>query len=606
MQSAPARVVLVSILVLAAALRFVGLDWGLRHRPDLDERWFVENVGRMLAARDLDHRFYEYPGLFFYLLAPVLAFLHPPHFGSGAYLAARAVVGAFGVVSVGLTYLLGTRLAGRAAGLTAALLVAVSPVEVFTAHMVRPDVALEAFVLLAFLSFLRLGPDARGDLLAGIAVGMATAVKFTGVLLAPSYLGQRLVAPGFRPSRLALAAGASALAFMVCSPYTILHFGEALQGAHTQVAHHYVVRGQRPESYLDMAWTYGLGLMKAFGPVALLLVAVGAVRCAREWRRWLGLLVYPVVVVAVLSTAEIHYDRHLVPAIGVLSLLAGRAVASLATRSRVAAACAALAAAALPLAASIDYVRGITVPGTRDAVVDWIDRNVPPGSRLVTTVSDLGLDRGRYEVVEVPRLDESTRPLALHADAIITGPGDGEALVRQLATLYAADPPNPHAGPRLVVSAPSPEQRPSYEELPLAPRWLSASEARERLPALVDGDRKTAWMTTAAQSPGAWVQIDLPRPRTVGRLELVLRGRGRTFGKNLHVFLSEDGREWTRVSVMQGRPPVAAQLPSPDGPAQVLILEPRRVRGVRIEQVGRRQRAWAVAELHLFVSPEGK
>ena len=213
MNGTRARVLLVAILVLAAALRFTGLGWGLRHLPDLDERWFVEAIGRMLAARDLDHRFYEYPGLFFYLLAPVLAFLHPPHFGADAYLAARAVVAVFGVVAVALTYVLGARFVGHGGGLAAALLVAVSPVEVFTAHMVRPDVALEVFVLLAFLAFLRLGPDSRGDVLSGVALGAATALKYTGVLLVPSYLAQRLTAPGFRLSRLALAAGAALVTF---------------------------------------------------------------------------------------------------------------------------------------------------------------------------------------------------------------------------------------------------------------------------------------------------------------------------------------------------------------------------------------------------------
>ena len=606
MNGTRARVLLVSILVLAAALRFTGLGWGLRHRPDLDERWFVENVGRMLAARDLDHRFYEYPGLFFYFLAPVLAFLHPPDFGAGAYLAARGVVALFAVASVGLTYLLGARLAGRGAGLAAALLVAVSPVEVYTAHMIRPDVALEAFVLLAFLAFLRLGPDWRADLLSGAALGVATAVKFTGVLLAPSYLAQRLGAPGFRLSRLSLAAGASLVAFVLCSPFTVLHFGDAVRGAHTQVAHHYAVREQGPEGYLDMAWTYGLGLMKSFGPLGLALVAAGAVRAARDGRRWLGLLVYPLVVIGVLSTAEIHFDRHLVPMLGVLSVIAGRAVASLAKRSPVAAVCATVAAAALPLAASIDYVRGVSVPGTRDAVLEWVDKNLPAGSHVVSSVSDLGLDRSRYEVVEVPRLDERTRPLALHADAVISGPGDSEPLVRQLATLFAADPPNPHAGPRLVVSAPPPADRPAYEELRPAPQWLSASEAPDRLAALVDGDRTTAWMTTRGQTPGAWIRIDLPEPRTIGGLQLLLRGRGRTFGKNLHVFATEDGKEWSRVNVLQGRPAVSAQLPSPEGPAQVLIFEPRRVRALRIEQVGRRERPWGIAELRLYALPQDK
>jgi len=270
----------------------------------------------------------------------------------------------------------------------------------------------------------------------------------------------------------------------------------------------------------------------------------------------------------------------------------------------VAAVCAAVAAAALPLAASIDYVRGVSVPGTRDILLEWVDENLPAGAHLVSSVSDLGLDRHRYEIVEVPRLDERTRPLVLHADAVISGPGDSEPLVRQLTTLFAAEPPNPHSGPRLVVSAPPPADRPAYEELRPSPQWLSASEAPDRLTALVDGDRKTAWMTTHGQTPGAWIRIDLPAPRTIGGLQLLLRGRGRGFGKNLHVFATEDGREWSRVDVLQGRPPVTAQLPSPEGPAQVLIFEPRRVTALRIEQVGRRQRPWGVAELRLFALPE--
>ncbi|HVD77487.1 MAG TPA: discoidin domain-containing protein, partial [Vicinamibacteria bacterium] len=387
---------------------------------------------------------------------------------------------------------------------------------------------------------------------------------------------------------------------------TILHFGDAVRGAHTQVSHHYAVRGPGPESYLDMAWTYGLGLMKSFGPIGLALVAAGAVLAARDGRRWLGLLVYPLVVIGVLSTAEIHFDRHLVPLLGVLSVIAGRAVASVARRSPVAAVCATVAAAALPLAGSIDYVRGVSVPGTRDAVLEWVDKNLPAGSHLVSSVGDLGLDRHRYEIVDVPRLDERTRPLVLHADAVISGPGDSEPLVRQLATLFAADPPNPHAGPRLVVSAPPPADRPAFEELRPSPQWLSASEAPDRLTALVDGDRETAWMTAHGQALGAWIRIELPAPRTIGGLQLLLRGRGRTFGKNLHVFATEDGREWSRVDVLQGRPAVTAQLPSPEGPAQVLIFEPRRVKALRIEQVGRRERAWGVAELRLLARPEAK
>src|SRR6185369_9708678 len=127
----------------------------------LDEQYFVENVRGMLVRGDLHPRFYEYPNLVFYLLWPVLALADRTTLAPGGYLAARAVVAAFGVSSVLLAYWLGRRVAGVWAGMAAALLLAVSPVEVHTAHMVRPDVILESFVLLALLAFDRVGPRLR-------------------------------------------------------------------------------------------------------------------------------------------------------------------------------------------------------------------------------------------------------------------------------------------------------------------------------------------------------------------------------------------------------------------------------------------------------------
>src|SRR5262245_52412322 len=176
----------------------------------------------MLGRGDLDHAYYEYPGLTFYLLAPVLGLLRLH--GPGAYLAARAIVAVFSVLNVALSYRLGSALKGPAAGLAAAALMAVSPAEVRVAHMVRPDVILETLSLLALLSFLRLGERARDDVLAGAAIGAAVAVKFTGVLLLPSYLVQRWLTPPRGWHQPLLAGLASVLSFGLLSPYSFLHF----------------------------------------------------------------------------------------------------------------------------------------------------------------------------------------------------------------------------------------------------------------------------------------------------------------------------------------------------------------------------------------------
>src|SRR5262245_20432705 len=193
------RVLLALILLAATALRFYGLDAGLRHAPHMDERDFVENVWQMIEHRDLDHRYYEYPGLFFYLLTPALAAVKtagPP--GPRAYEVARGVVAAFGVLNVLLLHRLGRRLGDARLALLAALLLALSPVDVQTSHMVRADVVLETFVLLALAAFLHVGERYADDLRAGALCGAALAVKFTGGLLLPAYGVRRILAPGAR------------------------------------------------------------------------------------------------------------------------------------------------------------------------------------------------------------------------------------------------------------------------------------------------------------------------------------------------------------------------------------------------------------------------
>lgn len=73
----------VGLMCLAAVLRFWGLAWGLRHPVHVDETYTVANVVDMVQAGDWDHRYYYYPGLFYYLLAPIVAALGPERMTSG-------------------------------------------------------------------------------------------------------------------------------------------------------------------------------------------------------------------------------------------------------------------------------------------------------------------------------------------------------------------------------------------------------------------------------------------------------------------------------------------------------------------------------------------
>src|SRR5689334_47579 len=57
-------------LAASAGFRLSGLSWGLRHPVHRDEQDFVTRVVEMVRAGDSDHRWYQYLGLFLYLLGP--------------------------------------------------------------------------------------------------------------------------------------------------------------------------------------------------------------------------------------------------------------------------------------------------------------------------------------------------------------------------------------------------------------------------------------------------------------------------------------------------------------------------------------------------------
>jgi hypothetical protein len=588
---------LAAVLLLAAGLRFAGLDWGLRHVPHWDERVFVENARVMVLAGDLDHRYYEYPGLFFYLLYPVLRLMPEEALaGPGSYLAARAVVAGFGVLSVALVAVLGRRLLTTEASLAAALLLALSPVDVITAHMVRPDVVLGAFVLLAVLAFRGIGAGWRGDLLSGAAVGAAAAVKFTGLLLAPVYLAARMARPGPHLARLVAASLLALLVAVALTPYALLHHEAYLGGVDVQLGAHYR-GGISAPSYLSQVAYYLQAVVSAFGAIGSVLIALGVLSVGRAWRDWLPILVHPALTIAVLATSEIRFQRHLVPATGLLALLAGRGIQVLGRRWGPAAPLAVALAAASPLSAALDYVRGISQPSNQDRALDWTLAHVPPSARIVTTVEGLGLDESRWEVMRRRELDDLTRLLAGDADAAIVHV-DEAGLLEGLDGLVRQDLPetrNPHAGRALAALA-RPPGAPPGTAIPI-PRSALRTSRGTSPEALVDGDEGTFWDTGGPQEPGDFLEVRLLVAARIARLELVLGARAAERAGALQVLVSLDGASWSRVAVVPGRPPVERQLAWPR--SQVLLIPPVEASGVRLVQAGRRRRPWAVAELRL-------
>jgi len=597
------RLTLLALLLLAASLRFAGLSAGLRHSPHMDERVFVENVERMLAAGDFDHRYYEYPGLFFYILAPVLAPLgvgpDPP---ARVYWLARAVVASFSLLNVLLTYRLGRALGAPTVGLLAAALMAVSPLAVETGHMLRPDVALATLVLLTCGSLLRLGAEARDDLRSGLGMGAATALKFTGALLAPAYVVARLAAPGPRRRGLVLAGLAALAAFVVLSPYALLHARSFADAAAAQVQYHYQPSARGPARQWVMLRRYAGDWPHALGWPACLCAGLGVVQVLRQdWRRSIGLLVLPLSTLAVFGSVEYHFSRHMLPSLGVVAALAGCGFAALAV-SRAAAVGLALLLVAAPLTDSLRYVRAVCLPSTADVIVDWVNAETAEGARVVSTYDGLGFD-SRHETVDVEEVAPRNRLQALEADILITSPGllRLPGILNGVRASFVATPATPFSGPILEVRRLQ-GLKPAYAAIPLAGLELRSQPEGVSREALFDGSLETAWEASRDEDAVS-LELTLPQPVPIARVELVAGDDPTEAAKGLTLLVSEDLVRWARITTHEGRPRPQRQAPPI---SQVLLLpEVPECRGLRILQAGRSPRPWRLAELRVSM-PAGR
>lgn len=583
------RLFLAALVVLAAALRFDGLDWGLRHPPNADERVFVRNAGLMLAAGDLDHRYYEYPGLFVYLLAGTLTAVHASD-GAPAYLAGRALVALFGVVSVFLAYRLGRQQAGAACGLLAAALLAVSPIEVRTAHMIRPDVVLEAFVLLGLLLQGRVGEGRPRTLASGAALGAATAVKFTGALLAPS-LALRLLAVGrARLATLALAALASLAAFVLLSPYTLLGQGRAVSGAGLQFGFFFL---RRPADGLGGFLVQARYFYEALGAAGLALAVAGAVAAARAWRAWIHVLALPAVFVLVFSTTTFRAERYILPCLGAVAVLAAFGAQAVWTRWPRAVLPLALAALAQPAADTLRYLSDLRQPRTQDLAADWLGAHVPPGSRLLVPADvALGLPAGLEQVL-VRRLDLADPRLGADFDAVVS-PGN-RSVVGQVAgrTLFEATPTTPQSGPLLRILAPL---RPAVRAVEAGSISLRFSDGEDTAP-LADGDLATRVRLTEPVT----LDVVLAGPRRLRRAELVTPDRDEARAE-IEVLVRRPGAAaWRPAGVLEGRPALEEQW---GVASRLLLFDGDPVEALRL-RLRPRRRAFGLAELRLGFEPDG-
>jgi len=425
------RIALAAVLVGGAILRFWGLGQGIPFAVGVDEPEIIDRVVRMMRTGDLNPHFYDYPTLYIYvqLLVACVNFVLGASMGAwrslGAvtpadfYLWGRATTAIIGALTVYVVYQIGLRWGTRHALLAAALL-AVMPNHVRESHFVLTDVPATFLVTLAFL--LSLAAHEKGTprafAAAGAVAGLAAGTKYyAGVVallpLAAAYLSRSRESSRIRCALAAL--GATAAAFLVAAPFTVLDLPGFLNGYASVIGANLPASSVWPGAVLSakhlrigLGWP---GLLLALGGFGLGVVRI--VTGPGRVRFGLSVLLLVAYLPLVVNRSMI-WARYLLPVVPIICLLAAIAVVSgvsLLRRFSIprwarTALIVALTVSALlpPTLNAIGWVRMHSRVSTQFLAYDWIMANIPAGARVAVETRGLLLPEKRFTVEHFGRL----------------------------------------------------------------------------------------------------------------------------------------------------------------------------------------------------------
>lgn len=559
--------VAVTLTTLGAAyLRLSTLRWDLEHGPEGYESLFIRPVIEMMRTGDLNHRYHEYPGLLLYVLLFVMLLTliaaisarvatGPTDLPEAlSLLGARSISAVGSVLSVPAVFVLGRAYAGPRVGLIAAALLAVSPMELRSSQLFRPDVLLELLSLCALRAMLGYvaAPALGSAALAGAAFGVALASKYSGVLLAIPFAGALCAAPGSWPDRwkLGLAAiVAVPLGFLACSPYTLLDLDGFLAGFGAQVAINTTrdLEGVNiPLGYARTLASFSLGLP---GLVAAVLGVSWA--CARPRREDAVLLPWVFGYLLFFFRNSVEGERFLLPVAPVLMIYAAVAAAAVwdAVAARVPARgrrWSAVAACGIlfgpPLADAARQWDARRHPSPRGEAAAFV-ATLPRDSRIA--VSRLGPRLRGGNVARLVAIDSDNARILRAFDYLVVSRVDQAAALDgfRLVHRFEARPGGPGEWQEVLQPARPPETL----LRPVPPGEFRVAAAPDPAVAARLGAPDAAEWVVPVDGRGRFIEVDLQRPREIARVAFRARPRFSETLRAFTVWLSNDGVTYRRT-----------------------------------------------------------
>ncbi|NLN75109.1 MAG: hypothetical protein GX139_02210 [Armatimonadetes bacterium] len=392
------RLSLLSILAVAAAMRFWGLGWGLpnflrsySYHPD---EFLVLGAAGSALVTGLPG-LYNYPSLFIYLVAlaivSVAAYIPSPSMAE-MYLAARVVTAIMGVCAILLTYWAARRYWGNREAIIASIALCIAPLHVQHSHFATVDVPCTVFVAacLGFAAMVFGRGSMRDYLLCGLMAGLAAGTKYNAglvvlSLIAAHFLGSSQRNAGLR--RLLAALGGALAAFVISTPAVILRPGHFFYGLtyelrHASEGHGLVFAGTGS----GLIYTFTSSLWYGLGPALAIFFLAASIYAVRTNKKALVILAFAVPYYLLISFSQVRFARYALPLFPAAALLIAWMICDIWTRLSkrwqygLAGACAVILLGTMLY--TLALCRLFVISDPRDRAAEWIFANIPTGSAI--------------------------------------------------------------------------------------------------------------------------------------------------------------------------------------------------------------------------------
>ncbi|MDJ0706019.1 MAG: glycosyltransferase family 39 protein [Leptolyngbyaceae cyanobacterium MO_188.B28] len=428
------RVILISILVIGCLIRLYGIDWGLPYLYDSDEPIFVSAAYHILSNRDLNPHWFGAPAttviymlaglytLIFFIGRGLGFFASPGDFQSLYfqdptifYLSGRLISAVFGIATIIIIYLIGTKIFNRTIGFMAALFITINPLHVNYSKLVRMDVLMTFLILLALWYCLKIleNNSLSNYILASFFMGLAIATKYPAVIFTITIVLTYIISNGWQSRRylkpisstIACIAGA-----FLGSPFLFLDFQRVLLDV-TKENRTQHLSGTGEGLIQNIIWYFQNTLSESFTFYGLLFIGIGFILClaSKQKDRWL-LISFPPFFLLFISSLNLRWDRWLIPIIPFGCILLAYGIHEVAKwiehriniRMGFCIVLISLVILSAPLL-SVSIVQGREKSGidTRTMAGQWMISNLPTGSSVLVESSAPQLPKKSFKFFRV-------------------------------------------------------------------------------------------------------------------------------------------------------------------------------------------------------------